>query len=266
MVWTADGRLQPSPEQRHTIVESKTTEIILSGILVVAKNPEHPIFLTPFFRRIVEPRAFFWFTVWQSRRGIEGRDGCADVFDCWMDGKIDGRPTPIWGPFFTVGCTTQSQVRHGATRDIHNATRFGVATFTRRTPPFHKMPTTTPTRTSFHHDDTAEEGSIIFSVIICFAMTQCILFRVIACFCNAHCKMRRPGRCLCHCAISIVIFAVLRICAFTMQFLPWDCKFYTARKVCLAVQKLHPLVMFGCILEQCLFTGAAKRRWLHLTR
>ena len=64
------------------------------------------------------------------------------------NGQIDGWPPPIWGPLFTTGCTTQSQVRHGATREIHNATRFRVATFTRTTPPFHEMPTTTPARTS----------------------------------------------------------------------------------------------------------------------
>ena len=58
-----------------------------------------------------------------DRDEVQGRDGCADVFD---------------------------------------ATRFRVATFTRTTPPFHKMPTTTPTRTSSHRDDTAEEGSIEF--------------------------------------------------------------------------------------------------------
>ena len=46
-----------------------------------------------------------------------------------------------------VGCTTQSQFRHGATREIHNATRYRVVTSTRTAPLFHQMPATTPTRT-----------------------------------------------------------------------------------------------------------------------
>ena len=46
-----------------------------------------------------------------------------------------------------VECTTQSQFRHGATREIHNATRYRVVTSTRTAPLFHQMPATTPTRT-----------------------------------------------------------------------------------------------------------------------
>ena len=42
------------------------------------------------------------------------------------------------------------------------ATGSRVATFTRTTLPFHKVPTTTPTRTFPHRDDTAEERSMVF--------------------------------------------------------------------------------------------------------
>ena len=47
----------------------------------------------------------------------------------------------------------------GPAREIHNATWFRVATFTRTTAPFYQMATITPTRTSSYHDERAEEVS-----------------------------------------------------------------------------------------------------------
>ena len=49
-------------------------------------------------------------------------------------------------------------------------------------------------------------------------------------FCTAHRKIRRPGGGLCHCKISILIFALLRICELAVQFLHWNCNFYTAKQ------------------------------------
>ena len=50
--------------------------------------------------------------------------------------------------------TKQSQVRHGATREIHNASRFQG-----RDVHADDAPVPSPARTSPHRDDTAEEGS-----------------------------------------------------------------------------------------------------------
>ena len=37
-------------------------------------------------------RAIFFGSRFGDREGFWGRDGCADVFDCWMDGEMDGHP------------------------------------------------------------------------------------------------------------------------------------------------------------------------------
>ena len=47
-------------------------------------------------------------------------------------------------------------------REIHDATPFRVATFTRTTPPFHEMPNTTPIGLFSHRDDSQEERSTVF--------------------------------------------------------------------------------------------------------
>ena len=92
-------------------------------------------------------------------------------------------------------------------------------------------------------------------------LQQCSFLRVIAFFCTAHRKIRRPGGGLCHCKISILIFALLRICEIALQFLHWNCNFYTAwkTKFC-SVKNCNALSMCDCILEQCIFyTGIVKR-------
>ena len=63
-----------------------------------------------------------------------------------------------------------------------------------------------------------------------------------------------PGRCLCHWKISILIFAMLRICALSVHFFTLPEKYVLQCKNCTA------LVMFGRILEQCIFyIGIVKR-------
>ena len=92
-------------------------------------------------------------------------------------------------------------------------------------------------------------------------LQQCSFLRVIAFFCTAHRKIRRPGGGLCHCKISILIFALLRICEIAVQFLHWNCNFYTAWKTeFLQCKNCNALSMCDCILEQCIFyTGIVKR-------
>ena len=76
--------------------------------------------------------------------------------------------------------------------------------------------------------------------------TSSVLFlRVTAFFCIAHRKIGRPGGGLCHCKISILIFALLRICALSVQSLHWNCIFYIAKKnVFCSVKNVNALCLF----------------------
>ena len=108
-------------------------------------------------------RVLFWFWVWRS----QGRDGCADEDDNpGLSQPVTSllqvaRRRPVWGVRngLRLHCCVYWNVPHS--QSVSNPQRHAVwvATFTRTTPPLHKMPTTTPTRTSSHRDDTTEEGS-----------------------------------------------------------------------------------------------------------
>ena len=83
---------------------------------------------------------FFWFPVWRSRRDSGSRRLCGR------------RRKPKLEPDVS---------RFVIVREIPNATLFRVSTFTRRTPPFHKMPNATPVGLSHRHA-CSEERSINF--------------------------------------------------------------------------------------------------------
>ena len=74
-------------------------------------------------------------------------------------------------------------------------------------------------------------------------------------------KIRRPGGGLCHCKISILIFALLRICEKAVQFLHWNCKFYTASKTEFCSVKIAMLCL--CVTASWssvfFYTGIVKR-------
>ena len=117
---------------------SSWTSLRYSCVFIISAHPAssadaREIGLAPkkcsFQERLSVARRTFFGSQFGDRDAVKGRDGCADVFGCWMA---------------TIGCTTQSHVHHGATREIKTATRFRVATFTRTILPFHKMPNTTP--------------------------------------------------------------------------------------------------------------------------
>ena len=82
---------------------------------------------TLFFRLIVPGRTFFLggVRVWRSRRGLGSRRLCGRRRKPRLEPDVRSSRCVI-------------------IRQIPNATPFRVATFTRTTPPFHKMPNTTP--------------------------------------------------------------------------------------------------------------------------
>ena len=92
-------------------------------------------------------------------------------------------------------------------------------------------------------------------------LTPAVYFPCHCIFCRAHFQIGRAERCLCHCKISVLMFAMLRICALSVQ----CC---TVELLCLQCQKsmfcnsknYNFWAIFGCNSEQRIFcTGAAKR-------
>ena len=90
--------------------------------------------------------------------------------------------------------------------------------------------------------------------------TPAVFFCVPLYFCNAHFYIRRPGRCLCHCKISVLIFAMLRICASSVQFFTLDLHF-SCQKSMFRSSKVAMFWLFSAASRSSVFfTGTAKRR------
>ena len=73
-------------------------------------------------------------------------------------------------------------------------------------------------------------------------------------FFASHCiSLKCAGRCLCHCRISILIFAMLRSCAFSVQFLTLEFAIFTLPETCVLQFKKIAMFVFFFNLEQCIF-------------
>ena len=85
-------------------------------------------------------------------------------------------------------------------------------------------------------------------------LQQCLLLCVIAFLCNG------PRRCPCHRGRCILFFAMLRICASSVQCFTLDLQFKHCKKKCvLQCTNRTALVIIGRILEHCNFyTGVVK--------
>ena len=106
-------------------------------------------FVPPSSEQASSDARFFWFPVWRSRRGSGSR-------------RMSGRRRKA---------RLEPDVRSSRfviAREIPNATPFRVATFTRTTPPFHKIAKRDAFRTFSHRDACSEEGSAEVSAYLGF--------------------------------------------------------------------------------------------------